>query len=456
VLLALVSALQKLEPEPRQQLALALLSNPANAATIQSENQLTLMTWYGIEPLAAHPDLLPLLSPIPKLQQFAVRRLAHQMAAGESTAAAAALSLIAARAGGDAAEQARATELLTAFRSGLAGLAHIAAPKNWSEVDRALRATDNADITRGADALAALFGDGTALADLRSLAADASADPLARQQAIQALAQAKDGESVPLLIRLLTDRAAYDAAISAMAAFDNPEIAKELVQRLPGFKDGNRSLAIDTLSSRRPWAEQLIAAIEADRIPARELTAAQVRQLLAFNNSHIREVLEARWGVVQETPEARLAAVEKWRSLLTPEKLATANIEHGAELFKQSCASCHKLYGEGKNIGPDLTGANRSNLEYLLLNLVDPSAVVPKQFTTSVIVLNDGRVLTGVVVSKTEQTLVVQTDREQVTLARSDIEETRDTGKSLMPDGMLDKLTEDQVRDLFGFMMLRR
>ena len=456
VLLALVSALQKLEPEPRQQLALALLSNPANAATIQSENQLTLMTWYGIEPLAAHPDLLPLLNPIPKLQQFAVRRLAHQMAAGESTAAAAALSLIAARAGGDAAEQARAAELLTAFRSGLAGLAHIAAPQNWSEVDRALRATDNADITRGADALAALFGDGTALADLRSLAADASADPLARQQAIQALAQAKDGESVPLLIRLLTDRAAYDAAISAMAAFDNPEIAKELVQRLPGFKDGNRSLAIDTLSSRQPWAEQLIAAIEADRIPARELTAAQVRQLLAFNNSHIREVLEARWGVVQETPEARLAAVEKWRSLLTPEKLATANIEHGAELFKQSCASCHKLYGEGKNIGPDLTGANRSNLEYLLLNLVDPSAVVPKQFTTSVIVLNDGRVLTGVVVSKTEQTLVVQTDREQVTLARSDIEETRDTGKSLMPDGMLDKLTDDQVRDLFGFMMLRR
>jgi putative membrane-bound dehydrogenase-like protein len=456
VLLALVSALQKLEPEPRQQLALALLSNPANAATIQSENQLTLMTWYGIEPLAAHPDLLPLLNPIPKLQQFAVRRLAHQMAAGESTAAAAALSLIAARAGGDATEQARAAELLTAFRSGLAGLAHIATPQNWSEVDRALRATGNADITRGADALAALFGDGTALADLRSLAADASADPLARQQAIQALAQAKDGESVPLLIRLLTDRAAYDAAISAMAAFDNPEIAKELVQRLPGFKDGNRSLAIDTLSSRQPWAEQLIAAIEADRIPARELTAAQVRQLLAFNNSHIREVLEARWGVVQETPEARLAAVEKWRSLLTPEKLATANIEHGAELFKQSCASCHKLYGEGKNIGPDLTGANRSNLEYLLLNLVDPSAVVPKQFTTSVIVLNDGRVLTGVVVSKTEQTLVVQTDREQVTLARSDIEETRDTGKSLMPDGMLDKLTDDQVRDLFGFMMLRR
>ncbi|MFM7037471.1 MAG: PVC-type heme-binding CxxCH protein [Planctomycetaceae bacterium] len=456
VLLALVSALQKLESEPRHQLALTLLKNPANAATIHGDNQLTLMTWYGIESLATHPELLPLLSPIPKLQQFTVRRVAHQMAAGEATAAAAALSLIASRARGDAAAQTRAVELLASFRAGLAGLARIAAPANWPDVDRTLRAASNPEITRAADGLAALFGDGTALADLRTLAADAAADPLARQQAIQALAQAKDSESVPILIRLLNDRAAYDAAIVAMAAFDSPEIASELVRRLPGFKDGNRSLAIDTLSSRQAWAEQLIAAIEADRIPARELTAAQVRQLLAFNDPHIREVLEARWGVVQETPEARLAAVEKWRSLLTPEKLADASIEHGAELFKQSCASCHKLYGEGKNIGPDLTGANRSNLEYLLLNLIDPSAVVPRQFTTSVIVLNDGRVLTGVVVSTTDQTLVVQTDREQVTLARSDIEETRDTGKSLMPDGMLDKLTEEQVRDLFGFMMLRR
>jgi putative heme-binding domain-containing protein len=414
------------------------------------------MTWYGIEPLAAEPELLPLLTPIPKLQQFAVRRMAHQMAGGDSSVGAAALALIARRAGGDAGEQARAVELLSAFRIGLAGLARIDAPQNWSSVDRALRAAASAELTRAADALAALFGDGTALADLRTLAGDSAADPLARQQAVQALAQAKDAAAVPILIRLLNDKAAYDAAISALAAFDSPEIATELLQRLPGFKDGNRGLAIDTLSSRKAWADRLIAAIAADRIPARELTAAQVRQLLAFNDPQIREVLEARWGVVQETPEARLAAIEKWRTLLTPEKLAGARPEQGAELFRQSCASCHKLYGEGKNIGPDLTGANRSNLEYLLLNLIDPSAVVPRQFTTSVIVLQDGRVLTGVVVSTTEQTLVVQTDREQVTLARSDIEETRDTGKSLMPDGMLDKLSEDQVRDLFGFMMLRK
>ncbi|MEY2724168.1 MAG: hypothetical protein RLZZ458_35, partial [Planctomycetota bacterium] len=440
----------------RRKLAISLLKVPQNAASIQAENQLTLMTWFGIEPIVAAPGLLPLLDPIPKLQQFAVRRLAHELAAGNVAPAATVLQLIAARAAGNPADQARAAELLQSFRTGLAGLARVKAPENWQAVDKQLRAANHIDISRAADSLAVLFGDGTALSELRILAADANADPLARQQAIQALAQAKDADSVPILIRLLNDRAAYDAAIVAMAAFDSPEIAREIVSRLPGFKDGNRSLAIDTLASRKPWAEQLIASIEAGRIPARELSAAQVRQLLAFNDPAIRKVLEERWGIVQETPEARLAAVHKWQQRLTPDHLATASLEHGAEIFRQSCASCHKLYGEGKTIGPDLTGANRSNLEYLLLNLIDPSAVVPKQFTTSVIALKDGRILTGVIVTSTEQTLAIQTDKEQITVARSDVEETRDTGKSLMPDGMLDKLTEDQVRDLFAFIMFRK
>jgi len=306
------------------------------------------------------------------------------------------------------------------------------------------------------DSLAVMFGDGAAIADLRKLAGDGNVDPVAREQAIAALAQSQDTDSVPLLFNLLGDRAVVDAAITALKSFDHPDTANELLNRMGGFKDGNRSLAIDTMASREPYALDLINAIEGARFDAAELTASQVRQLLALGNEHIRTVLEAKWGVVQETPEARLAAIEKWKKLLTPETIAKADRDNGAALFKKSCATCHKLYGEGKTISPDLTGANRSNLEYLLLNIVDPSSVVPKQFTTSVIALKDGRVITGVVVSETEQSLVIQTDKEQLTVARDDVEESRNSGKSLMPDGMLDTLTEEQVRDLFGFMMPRK
>jgi putative membrane-bound dehydrogenase-like protein len=456
VLLSLVSVLQRLETAERWQLASAILGCLDNAQTIAGESNLTLMTWYGIEPVVSSDGALMLLDSNPKLQQFAVRRMAYDISTKPAVAANA-LRFIGTKAGQRNREaETVAINLLVSFKTGLAGRAKVEAPKDWSTIEKQLRAANNQDLVRAVDSLAAMFGDGTALSDLRKLAGDGNMDAVAREQAITALAQAKDNESVSMLFNLLGDRAVVDSAITALKNFDHPDTAKQLLSRMRGFKDGNRGLAIDTMAGREPYALELIKAIEEGRFDAHELTAAQVRQLLAFGNEHIRAIIEAKWGVVQETPEARLAAIEKWKKVLTPETIGQANLDNGAELFKKSCANCHKLYGEGKAIAPDLTGANRSNLEYLLLNIIDPSSVVPKQFTTSVIALKDGRVITGVIVSETEQTLVIQTDKEQLSVAREDVEESRNTGKSLMPDGMLDMLTEEQVRDLFSFMMPRR
>ncbi len=457
VILALTGALQRFESADRWRLTIALLGCPANSRTIAAEDNLTLMTWYGIEPVVVGHDLLELLAGIPKLQQFACRRVAQEITA-DPTGAEAALRFISTRAAAtsDPAQVTAAVPLLTAFRAGLAGRARVPAPSGWQDIEQQLRRTQNADVILAVDSLSVLFGDGAALADLRALAGNVLLDPVARDQAIISLAQARDAEAVPLFYSLLYDRAVYHTVISALAAFDHPSTARELLSRISGFKDGNRSLAIDTISSRESWALELVGAIEQGRYDARELSAAQVRQLLAFGNDKIRSVLESRWGVVQETPESRRAAIEKWKTSLTPETLAQTSLEQGAVLFAKSCGTCHRLYGEGKTIAPDLTGANRSNLDYLLLNIVDPGAVVPKQFTTSVVALRGGRVITGVIVSETQQSLVIQTDKEQLTVSRDDVEESRNTGKSLMPDGLLDALTPEQVRDLFGFMMPRR
>ena len=456
VLLSLVSVLQKLEPENRWTLASAILKCPENAHAIAVENNLTLMTWYGIEPVVFQKGALALLDSNPKLQQFAVRRLAHEISTKPAVAESA-LRFISVKAASKNSEaEAAAAKLLTSFKTGLAGRARVDAPKDWTAIEKQLRVSTNKDVVLALNSLAVMFGDGAAIADLRKLAGDANIDPVAREQAILALAQAKDEESLPMFFNLLADRAVYDTVITALAGFNHPKTATELLNRMGGFKDGNRSLAIDTMASREAYALELIKAIEDGRIDARELTAAQVRQLSALGNEHIKSVLEVKWGVIQETSEARVSSIKKWQAELTPEMIAKADRENGAALFKKSCAACHKLYGEGKAIAPDLTGANRSNLEYMLMNIIDPSSVVPKQFTTSVIALKDGRVITGVVVSETEQTLVIQTDKEQLSVARSDVEETKNTGKSLMPDGMLDTLTPEQVRDLFGFMMPRK
>ncbi len=453
ILLALVSVLRRFEAPQRLELAKAILAQPENARSIAGENNLTLMTWYGIEPVVKGLAQVEMLSSVPKLQQFAVRRLAYEVNR-ESTIASELLGYIS-----NLASKGSHTEvagLLNAFRTGLAGRARVDAPKDWAAIEKLLRASQNKDIIFAVDALGVLFGDGAALADLRKMAGNGDLEPVTREEAIRALAAAKDTEAIPVFFNLLGDRAVADSAIRGLVSFDHKETPQRLLQQYAALRDGNRSLVIDTLSSRESYALELMDAIEAGTVDARELAASQVRQLLALGNSRIQKVLEGKWGVVQETPEAKIAAIERWKKELTPNTLATAKLESGAALFKKSCATCHKLYGEGQAIGPDLTGANRSNLDYLLMNIVDPSSVVPKQFTTSVIALDNGRVITGVVIGETEKSITVQTDKEQLTLATEDIEQRKNSGKSLMPDGMLDALTPEQVRDLFAFMMMKR
>lgn len=456
VLLSLVGVLQKFEPTERWQLAATILGCAENAQTIAGDTNLTLMTWYGMEPVVGNEGALRLLNGNTRLQQFAVRRLAHEMDRTPDVASKT-LSFIGRMASSRlVSDESNAAKLLDAFKLGLAGRARVQPPNDWPIIERELRACKNPEVTLAVDSLAVLFGDGAALEDLRKLAANGSGDAVAREQAIANLAQAKDAQSVSILLNLISDRAVGDAAIKALSSFDHPNTAKELLKRFNGFKDGNKDLALDTLTSRGPYAHELIEAMESGRVDARDLKASHVRQLQSFGNKRIDSVLAAKWGVVQATPEARLSAIEKWKKQLTSETLAIANREKGAAIFKTACANCHKLYGEGKTIAPDLTGANRGNLEYLLMNVIDPSSVVPKQFTTSVVALKEGRVITGVVVSQTDTNLVIQTDKEQLTVPRSEIDQMRNTGKSLMPDGILDAMTAEQVRDLFGFMIPRK
>ena len=121
-------------------------------------------------------------------------------------------------------------------------------------------------------------------------------------------------------------------------------------------------------------------------------------------------------------------------------------------VFNRVCASCHRLHGEGGSIGPDLTGSGRDNLDYLLENIVDPAAMVTADFRMVVVAMNDGRVLNGLVKAQTARTLTLQTQTEAMVLDRSEIEEVKPSSSSLMPDGLIDTLKPDEIRDLIGYL----
>jgi putative heme-binding domain-containing protein len=122
-------------------------------------------------------------------------------------------------------------------------------------------------------------------------------------------------------------------------------------------------------------------------------------------------------------------------------------------VFTTLCSACHTLYGAGGKIGPDLTGSGRHDLSYILDNVVDPSAVVAADFRMAILTLKDGRVLSGLIPERSERTLTLQTMTDRQTIEQSEITDTQLVNQSLMPEGLLQTLTDTQARDLVAYLM---
>ena len=195
------------------------------------------------------------------------------------------------------------------------------------------------------------------------------------------------------------------------------------------------------------------SAIESGKIPLADLTAYDVRQIRSLGDSKLQNRVTELWGAIRDSSEEKTNRIAELKKLLTPNRLANASHSDGRLLFNKSCAKCHRLFGYGEKIGPELTGANRNNIDYLLENIVDPSAVVSKDFRMTIVQTTDGQTLNGLVAAKNDKTLSLQTQNELKTILLDDIEETKRSTMSPMPDGMLDNLSEDQIANLISYLM---
>ena len=134
-------------------------------------------------------------------------------------------------------------------------------------------------------------------------------------------------------------------------------------------------------------------------------------------------------------------------------RAGTGDPTRGRRLFRDRCATCHRLQGEGETIGPDLTFANRKDRDFLLVSLVDPSGVVRKEYQASQLATRDGRVLSGLIVEQSPEAIILRDAKGQRTrVARSDVEELKDSDVSLMPESLYKEFSPQELRDLFSFL----
>ncbi|MDB5351055.1 MAG: putative rane-bound dehydrogenase [Planctomycetota bacterium] len=284
---------------------------------------------------------------------------------------------------------------------------------------------------------------------------DAKDSSLDRLALIEVLGQVPKPEGKAALLRLL-DRNAPDpvvqAMLSALGSYPESEVADAIIRHYPKWSVALRARALDALCGRKAWAGILLDAMARGTFTAKDLSASQATRIASLGDPALTAKLTAAWGRVPgPNGPAKVKRIAEVRGIL-PEG-DKGDPSRGREVFVKNCAGCHRLFGEGERIGPELTGSERGNLDYLLTSLVDPSAEIRKEYQAQTFALKDGRVLSGLIVEETGSSLVLfDSQKQKTTIPKADIEQRKAADVSLMPEGLVDTLPEAQIRDLFRYL----
>ena len=446
VRLAVASTLQRMPVDRRADLAAALMTRGEDA----DDHNLPLLVWYGMIPaVEADPRRaaeLAVSSRWPKTQRLIARRLATLIERNPEGMN----RLVAVLA--DTLDEPLQQNLLAGIADGLSGWRRATKPAGWDAIASRL---SQGDATRAAVVrdLSAVFGDGRAIDEIRRLVLDDKADAGLRLSALETIVRQGDESVRGICLGLLRDQRFNVLAAEGLSRSDDAEVSQSLVAAYSRFVSPARPKLIGILASRRTFAAALLDAVADGKIPRDAITAYDLRQIRSLGDPALDARIERDWGGVAETTVEKRRRIDSLKESLQPAVLAAADTSRGRAIYDQSCGRCHKLFGAGESIGPDLTGGNRTNIDYLLENIVDPSGVVNRDYRMSIVALSDGRVLNGLVTARDDRTLTLVTPTDRHVIPAEDIDDVTITQQSPMPEGMLDQLPADAVRDLIGYLM---
>lgn len=272
---------------------------------------------------------------------------------------------------------------------------------------------------------------------------------------IEALGMARVEGAVPGLLAISggdRNTSIRKAALQALQHFSNPEIARNLLHHWSAFKNDPalRTAALELLSRRKPWSIDLLNAVEQGTVARADVPFDVIERIRRHDDSSLAARTTKLWGRTRQTPaelQQRIAAVAKTLGAGPGEPL------RGKPLFTAVCATCHKLHGEGQTIGPDLTGYERDNLDFFLLSVVDPNAGIREEYTNFELQTTDDLLLTGYVVDRAAHATTIEDAQQgRVTVPQNRIKSLQASVLSRMPEGLLDALSDEQIRDLFAYI----
>jgi putative membrane-bound dehydrogenase-like protein len=298
--------------------------------------------------------------------------------------------------------------------------------------------------------------DPAAIKEALAAIADEKTPSDRRGQLILLFGEVKASDCVPVLLDVLaksSDDGAKAAVLAALPLYGDDRIAATVLGQYAQMTDDLRSVAQGLLVSRKPWALALLEAVDQGDIAAASLPEETLRKLSIHRDGRIASLIKQHFGEISgASTEEMQASLEKYLDLLADGSQA-GDPYPGKQLYMQMCGKCHVLHGSGGQVGPDLTPFKRDDVRRMLVNIINPSAEIREGFETFSATTADGRIVTGFLVEQDPQIVVLRTSEGQtVSLDRSEIEELAPQKKSLMPEGQLKTLSDEQVRNLFAYL----
>jgi putative heme-binding domain-containing protein len=297
-------------------------------------------------------------------------------------------------------------------------------------------------------------GDKAAVAEALTTIADEKADAAKRQQLIAIFGTIQQPACVSVLLKIVANSrndALRSAALGSLQSYGDESIGSTVIGFYRELPEQVRDVALSLIASRNNWAYVFLNQIDAGQIDAKTVSEPTVRRLLLHDSKRIAELCKKHFGELSgPSPEELRQQIEQLSRTVAA---AEGNPYAGHKLYNEMCGKCHVLFGKGGKIGPDLTAYKRDDLRGMLLNVVNPSAEIREGFENFIVRTTDGRMLTGLIVDQDANVVVLRgADGQSVSLARDEIEDLAASRTSLMPDGQLKPLSDQQIRDLFAYL----
>ena len=308
-----------------------------------------------------------------------------------------------------------------------------------------------------------------ALKVARATIIDTSRPEAERVGYIEKLSQMGDADAELALLKLVglpakdVSARLRMAALNALRRYSGNGIPATLLGAYDSMEPDLRQTAQSILSGRPSWATQLLEAVDAGKVARESVTFDALLLIQSRGDEKVKAIIKKHWGSLRKPAKEKAGRIDAIKKLLAGDG-ARGDVARGRTLYTASCAACHKLGDLGRDIAPELTGYERGNLDFLLPAIVDPNLGVREEYELVTLTLrqDDGAeaaettALTGFVSDATDQTVTLKDLVGNKTLiAKRDIADQSRAAISVMPEGLLDALTDQQIRDLFAFLQLK-